>query len=126
MRDGTVRSYGVVSARETIAEHLKKDLANRFNDEVLVPRNHRAGHISVTTKSRATPDELGGQVSEGLRADFIVVRQAEEVGHASAEPALAGLVPEMSTVELDYNRPLEGAEESFKFFIRTCLGLDEM
>lgn len=60
MRDGEVRSYGVMSARETITEALKEELANKFNEKVLVPLNRGdAGHISVTTKAARTSGTRG-------------------------------------------------------------------
>lgn len=54
--------------------------------------------------------------------DFLLVPRTE-MGDAHPQPALGFLVPEMSTVELDYAGSLEGAEEAFKDFIRLCIGV---
>lgn len=107
-------SYGVVSAKETIVEELKQQLAREFNEKALVPQDRDVGHISVTAKARASAegsDERG--TSEGLRVNFALIRRTEA----------GDLVPEMSTVELDYTRPLEGAEEAFMGFVRLCIGI---
>lgn len=109
LRDGVTVSCGAVSARGNTVDQLKDAEAARLNKLVLIPRNRQTGYISVTTKT---------DTKEALKVEFAIVRRNEE-GPPVIMPALVD--QELSTVKLNYNEPLDGAEKAFQAFLDLCI-----